>query len=52
MLEAKGVDTVWITPAGLTSAGLQMAQDDGVEELKIFSNGMVEMSDFTDYDPR
>ena len=51
MLEAKGVDTVWITPAGLTPAGLQMAQDDGVEELKIFSNGMVEMSDFTDYTP-
>ena len=51
MLEAKGVDTVWITPAGLTPAGLQMAQDDGVEELKIFSNGMVDMSDFTDYTP-
>ena len=51
MLEAKGVDTVWITSAGLTPAGLQMAQDDGVEELKIFSNGMVEMSDFTDYTP-
>ena len=50
-LEAKGVDTVWITPAGLTPAGLQMAQDDGVEELKIFSNGMVDMSDFTDYTP-
>ena len=50
-LEAKGVDTVWITTAGLTPAGLQMAQDDGVEELKIFSNGMVDMSDFTDYTP-
>ena len=48
-LEAKGVDTVWITTAGLTPAGLQMAEDDGVEEIKIFSNGMVAMSDFTDY---
>ena len=50
-LEAKGVDTVWITTAGLTPAGLQMAEDDGVEEIKIFSNGMVDMSDFTDYTP-
>ena len=48
-LEAKGVDTVWITTAGLTPAGLQMAEDDGVEEIKVFSNGMVAMSDFTDY---
>ena len=39
------VDTVWITTAGLTPAGLQMAEDDGVEELKIFSNGMVDMAD-------
>ena len=51
LLEAKGVDTVWITTAGLTPAGLQMAEDDGVEELKIFSNGMVDMADFTDYTP-
>ena len=49
LLESKGVDTVWITTAGLTPAGLQMAEDDGVEELKIFSNGMVDMADFTDY---
>ena len=51
LLESKGVDTVWITTAGLTPAGLQMAEDDGVEELKIFSNGMVDMADFTDYTP-
>ena len=51
LLESKGVDTVWITTAGLTPAGLQMAEDDGMEELKIFSNGMVDMADFTDYTP-
>ena len=51
LLESHGVDTVWITTQGLTPAGLQMAEDDGVEELKIFSNGMVDMSDFTDYTP-
>ena len=51
MLEARGVDTVWITPDGLTPAGLQMAQDDGVQELKIFSNGMVDIADFTDFTP-
>ena len=49
LLESHGVDTVWITTQGLTPAGLQMAEDDGVEELKIFSNGMVDMADFTDY---
>ena len=49
LLESHGVDTVWITTQGLTPAGLQMAEDDGVEELKIFSNGMVDMVDFTDY---
>ena len=49
LLESHGVDTVWITTQGLTPAGLQMAEDDGVEELKIFSNGRVEMADFTDY---
>ena len=51
LLESKGVDTVWITTAGLTPAGLQMAEDDGVEELKIFSNGMVDMADCTDDTP-
>ena len=49
LLESHGVDTVWITTQGLTPAGVQMAEDDGVEELKIFSNGMVDMADFTDY---
>ena len=49
LLESHGVDTVWITTQGLTPAGLQMAEDDGVEELKIFSNGMVDMAAFTDY---
>ena len=49
LLESHGVDTVWITTQGLTPAGLQTAEDDGVEELKIFSNGMVDMADFTDY---
>ena len=48
-LEACGVDTVYITTAGLTPAGMQQAQDDGVEEIKIFSNGMVDIRNFTDF---
>ncbi len=49
LLEAKGVDTVYITTEDLTPAAQMLAEEDGVTEIKIFSNGMVDIRDFTDF---